>query len=274
MQRLRFTLCALCLTSLLTQSFVSAEQKSDTSFKPLFNGKNLDGWFIKKTTEDKDKTFWTVEKSAITARAKGGQGGAWLISNEEYSDFELKIKVQSYKSSPGNSGIQIRSRFDQSKEYINGPQVDIHPPYPWRSGLLYDETTDVQRWLFPEGLWEDLEEEQEEHDENSEEESVEQEEENDGPNPEDIAPPGLPQIDWFYGDKKDLWNDIRIICKGTSITTYVNGVKLTDFDGKGILDDKIHKKYNVGMKGHIALQLHAEDELLMRYKGIEIREIK
>jgi hypothetical protein len=41
-----------------------------------------------------------------------------------------------------------------------------------------------------------------------------------------------------------------------------------------VLNDENHQKYNVGMKGHIALQLHTKDELKMRYKDIFIQELK
>ena len=46
---------------------------------------------------------------------------------------------------------------------------------------------------------------------------------------------------------------------------------VTDFDGTGILDDEIHLQKNVGVYGRIALQLHASDELLIRFKDIKIK---
>ena len=52
--------------------------------------------------------------------------------------------------------------------------------------------------------------------------------------------------------------------------TFVNGNMIADFDGAGVLDDKAHRRHNVGLKGHIALQLHADDELHIKYKDILI----
>ena len=49
---------------------------------------------------------------------------------------------------------------------------------------------------------------------------------------------------------------------------------MADFDGRGVLDDAAHRKHNVGMKGHIALQLHSRDELLIEFKDIRIRALK
>ena len=48
---------------------------------------------------------------------------------------------------------------------------------------------------------------------------------------------------------------------------------VSDYDGTGVLNDKIHKKYNVGKKGHIALQLHRQSQNFIRFKDIKIRPI-
>ncbi len=39
---------------------------------------------------------------------------------------------------------------------------------------------------------------------------------------------------------------------------------------KNLADDKVHQEANVGMKGYIALQLHARDQLLIRFKDITV----
>jgi hypothetical protein len=49
---------------------------------------------------------------------------------------------------------------------------------------------------------------------------------------------------------------------------------VTDFDGAGLLDNDDHKAYNVGLKGHIALQLHQKDENKIWFKDIEVRDLK
>ena len=50
-----------------------------------------------------------------------------------------------------------------------------------------------------------------------------------------------------------------------------NDVVVSDYDGSGILDDEVHKKYRVGTRGHIALQLHKNSQNFIRFKDIEIR---
>ncbi len=67
---------------------------------------------------------------------------------------------------------------------------------------------------------------------------------------------------------------MTIICKGTSVKTVVNNIVVSEYDGSGVLDDEYHRKYNVGMRGHVALQLHMNSCNLIRFRDIEIREIK
>jgi hypothetical protein len=53
----------------------------------------------------------------------------------------------------------------------------------------------------------------------------------------------------------------------------LNAVAITDFDGAGILDDETHRQRNVGLRGHICLQIHIGDQLLIHYKDLAIREL-
>ncbi len=59
------------------------------------------------------------------------------------------MKFQVYRDCPGNSGVQFRSRYDETENggWLDGPQVDIHAPLPmaWRTGLIYDETREKRR---------------------------------------------------------------------------------------------------------------------------------
>jgi len=53
----------------------------------------------------------------------------------------------------------------------------------------------------------------------------------------------------------------------------VNGYRIADLDGRGILDDEAHRRHHVGLHGHLALQLHSNDELLIQYRAIHIRPL-
>jgi hypothetical protein len=52
----------------------------------------------------------------------------WLVTDREYDNFELRPQVRSYADSPGNSGIQVRSRYDDEAQWLDGPQVTASAP--------------------------------------------------------------------------------------------------------------------------------------------------
>ena len=212
----------------------------------LFNGQSLEGWHVACKPEDKGQQYWTVRDGAITcdARGRGDHNYVWLISDGEYGDFELRLKVRAYRDSDGNSGVQVRSRYDEAAGWLDGPQVDIHPPAPFRVGLIYDETRGTRRWIYPSLPNARIEESQAPH-----------------------------QFTWKYADEGDGWNDLRIICQGTRVKTLLNGDVITDTDLAGILDDADHRRHNVGLRGHIALQLHTKSALHMQYKDIQLRPL-
>lgn len=213
----------------------------------LFNGSNLEGWTVKCRPADRDKTgYWKVVDGAITAETPPGSKHhyIWLLTDKEYDDFTLRLKVQTDGASTGNSGIQVRSRYDDVAGWLDGPQVDINPPGPWRNGFIYDETRGVQVWLWP-----------------------------------DVGPPANAKPEhapagstWRHAGDQDAWNDVQITCRKTRITTVINGVTIADYDGAGRLDDATHRARNVGMKGHIGLQIHPGDALRIRFKDLEVRQ--
>jgi len=238
----RHFLAALILILFLLESCMT-----DTSWVPMFNGEDLSGWEIKTIPDDAGKNFWTVKEGYIEANSlgQGDHDYIWLYSENVYGDFELKFRFQAFNDSPGNSGIQVRSRYDDQAYWLNGPQIDIHPPGYWRSGMMWDETRGNQRWIFPDipdGEWVDTTMAISNHE--------------------------------MYFASDNLWNDMLVRAHGTRIKAWLNGSKITDFEGQGILDDALHQRLNVGMEGHIAFQIHSGDELKIRFKDIYIRELE
>jgi len=212
----------------------------------LFSGRDLSGWTVKCKPEDRANTYWKVEDGVIVADSMDGakHDYVWLVSDGEYSDFVLRLKFQAYRGNPGNSGVQIRSRYDDAASWLDGPQVDINPPGPWRTGMIWDETRGVQHWLFPpvpKGKWVD----------------------------ETMAPPGMK---FFFSDDPTPWNELEIAAIGTRLKVVLNGVVVTDYDGAGMLNDATHRARQVGERGHLALQIHTGDRLRIRFKDLQIRE--
>ena len=223
-------------------------QEDDKDWISIFNGKNLDGWVVKTLPQDNDmRGCWKVVDGTITAETPSlsQHDYLWLLTEKEYADFELRLKVQTYASTTGNSGIQVRSRYDDEAGWLDGPQIDINPPDPWRCGFIYDETREAKVWLWP-----------------------------DVGRPANAKPEHAPKgWKWFHADDQDLWNDVQIMCRGTRIKTVINGVTIADYDGAGRLDDEAHRNHAVGMKGKIGLQIHPGNQLLIRFKDIEIRKL-
>jgi hypothetical protein len=238
-----------------SQEAVNTALSNDEGWVALFNGENLEGWAIQSVQEDQQHNFWRVEEGTIVINSLGipEHDYSWLQTQDEYADFELRLKFQSFRESPGNSGVQIRSRYDQQGTvegsevvgWLDGPQVDIHPNGSWRTGYIYDETRGHQRWIYP-----DL--------------------------PDwrmDSATYAPKKFRHYFSDESPQWNDLVIICQGSHIKTIVNGITVTDFDGSGLLDDEWHQKYGIDKKGHIALQLHKGDELKIAFKDLFIKEL-
>ncbi|MFN0196454.1 MAG: protein kinase domain-containing protein [Planctomycetaceae bacterium] len=70
-------------------------------WRDLMNRKNLDGWTIM------GHKGWNVEKQILTGETSPGGPAGWLMSNDEFEDFELDVN---YKMNPGsNSGIFLRA---------------------------------------------------------------------------------------------------------------------------------------------------------------------
>jgi hypothetical protein len=232
----------LTLATLALSAAAAATPASD--WQSLFDGKTLAGWHVESRPSDQGKGFWQVRTGAITCDSLGrpDHDYVWLVSDGEYGDFELRLQVRGFPRSHGNSGIQFRSRYDRGAFWLDGPQVDVHPPAPWRTGLLYDETREVKRWILP---------------------SL----------PDWRIEPGQGPREWRWrqASEGEGWNDVRLTCKGMKVTTVVNGITIAAFDGTGILDDEAHRRHDVGRRGHFALQLHKDDELLIQFRDIQVR---
>ena len=120
--------------STIFTSLPSWAADAEEGFKPIFNGKDLDGW-------DGNPDFWSVKDGAITGQTtkeKPTRGNTFIVWRQgELDDFELRLD---YKIIGGNSGIQYRS-FENpkwGKWVIGGYQADFEAGKTY-SGILYGE---------------------------------------------------------------------------------------------------------------------------------------
>ncbi|MBI4624867.1 MAG: DUF1080 domain-containing protein [Verrucomicrobia bacterium] len=178
-------------------------------FKPLFNGKNLDGW-----EQHSGTAKYRVEGGAIVGQTVAGTGNSFLCTAKQYGDFilELEFKV----ASDMNSGVQFRSQYyvketeveikGKKKKFpadrVHGYQYEIDPSARAFTGGVYDEGR--RGWLV----------------ELKDNEAARK------------------------AFKQGEWNQARIECQGDHIQTWINGVKAADFrDGmtlKGIIALQVH----------------------------------
>lgn len=228
---------------------------SRPQWESLFNGEDLEGWGVKCIPADEGKLYWSVRDGYIECNSIGQKDHnyVWLATDREFTDFHLKLKFQLFRESGGNSGVQFRSSYDDTDSatyggWLNGPQVDIHGPDPFRTGLLYDETDGVRHWIHPSlPDWQIA--------------------------PEQAPESALHTVLLFFEDDPKTWNSMEIICKGMMVETRVNGNLVTEYNGEGVLNDKVHQKRDSGMTGCFAFQLHMNDELKIRFKDILINEL-
>ncbi|MEO0416015.1 MAG: DUF1080 domain-containing protein [Verrucomicrobiota bacterium] len=182
----------------------------------IFDGKTLKGW-SKSTLGSAN---YSVVDGTILGETVEGSPNTFLISDAEYGDFELTFEV---KVDDGlNSGVQIRSREKNEEDLKttgkNGkPAKDLnrlHGPQveieksPGQSGYIYGEATG-RGWISPE-----------------------------------------PQEKGHSHEfiKNGEWNTYKIVAKGATISTWINGNHVTD-----LTDEAIYESHP---KGKIGLQVH------------------
>jgi len=118
-----------CLAGLAAVSLVGPAFGKD-HFKPLFNGKTLDGW-----TQVGDAN-WRVSDGLIWADQ--GKGG-FLVSAESYRNFDLRAEF--WVSPDANSGIFIRCSDRAKISATSAYEVNIYDTRPdpsYGTGAIVD----------------------------------------------------------------------------------------------------------------------------------------
>jgi hypothetical protein len=99
MPRIRIAL-SLLLVCVLCLAPATAADKEE-GFESLFNGKDLSGWKVFGGKKD----VWRADKGLLVTT---GSGGGWLLTEKEYSDFELCLEYR-WEKDGGNSGAALRA---------------------------------------------------------------------------------------------------------------------------------------------------------------------
>ena len=230
-------MAAACVTvAVLTlQAVAAAEVKAPPGFRPLFDGKNFDGWFGMKhfdprkywaMTDAEREAFrkanhkatfdhWTIDGDEVVNDGHG----PYLTTLEEFGDYELLIDYKTVAKA--DSGIYLKAT----------PQVQI-----------WDFTEAGGKWKIGAdkgsgGLW------------NNSAGSA-------GKDPLVLA-------DKPFGE----WNSFRIIQVGSRTTIHLNGKLVVDH---ARMHNYWDRKSPLFPKGPIQLQTHGGE---IRWRNIFIREI-
>ena len=123
----------------------------DDGFKPLFNGKDLTGW---KANQGGKMDVWGADNGVLFV---AGGGGGWLMTEQEYGDFELKLEFKLPKM--GNSGVCLRSPTKGDPAYV-GMELQLIDDANWKglqpwqqTGSVYDVVPASKVVTKPAGEW-------------------------------------------------------------------------------------------------------------------------
>jgi hypothetical protein len=196
------------------------------------------------------KKMFRVENGALvidtlTIPVEDRMGG-YLATEKRYGDFVLRCKMQIERKwdRAGNSGIEVR----------NGLQFDVHPPEPSMIGWVWDHgPKSSMGWLSPIKL--------------GKKESF-----SGGAWRFGDSRPKPDGFKFYYADQPPGWNEVEFSCKGLRFQFRLNGVVMSHYDGTGHLDKAGRKDYQT--TAPIMFQSHGKDGVIIRYKDIEIAELR
>jgi 3-keto-disaccharide hydrolase len=212
----------------------------ESGFRPIFNGKNLDGW-------EGDPKYWRVEENKLVGEITPDtiiKSNTFIIwRGGSPADFEIKADYRI--TAGGNSGINYRSIVvpdavtPANKFAMRGYQADIDGKNTY-TGQNYEEKGRL--FLATRGEM------------------------------THVVPGRKPVLLASLGDSKDLaafitndWNSYHLIIRGNVLTHILNGhVMCVVID-----DDPAGRK----MSGLIGVQVHVGPPMKVEYRDFMLKEL-
>jgi len=143
-------------TELWFKNLYVRELPRGEGWRDLFNGKDTSGWELVGGGEN---TRWWAEDGVLLTE---GEGGGWLSTTEEFSDFEMELE---FNLPPGgNSGVFVRAPREGSPA-SQGFEVQILDDFAdeykdledWQyCGAVYGAFAPERRWTRPAGEWQKM----------------------------------------------------------------------------------------------------------------------
>lgn len=144
---------------LIYMVFACTNPKSGTSYKALFNGKNLEGWRIYRNLPNNS---WEVKNGMLHCKPFSDTEvnlRSHLITQNTYSDFELTFEWMIAQQ--GNSGVLFRVSESETEPHATGPEYqllddDNYPgdvPDNRKTASCFDLYAPGNKKLNPAGSW-------------------------------------------------------------------------------------------------------------------------
>jgi hypothetical protein len=240
---------AWLLAATLAAPFAGAADDAAGGWRPIFDGKTLQGWHVSAQTghsaASKHQTGgrWVIEDGAIVGSQDIPGNGGIIVSDEKFGDFEVVLEMNN--DFGPDSGLFLRSTEDGTAYqamidyHAGGNLMGIYGEgklggKPGLSNFQFlDRVTEIRlRTNAPVAL------------------AVEPE-------------------SWRFFWRHGQWNELRarIVANPPTITTWINGVKIMEWTEP----QKRHPD-----TGGIALQVHGGGDLtrqFVRYRNIRVRPV-
>jgi hypothetical protein len=256
----------ILIAALLCSASDARAAEKPTAFKPLFNGQNLDGWYLflqkAKRNQDPEKVV-TIEDGAIHAY-KDAQNGVevpmgYIGTNDSYSNYHLRLK---YKW--GNKQFKPRYLYKPDAGiYYHHVGADVVWPQALQCqvelngvgdlltvGLIQVDTT-IDPASKTEEWQEFLPAEQ-------------------GGVPYTTTGKGVTYTRKPQNHEHDGWNMVDLICQGASAAQLVNGHLVNLCTNIRSVDPADPSKTTPLTGGRILLEFEATE---MFYRDVEIRPL-
>ncbi len=232
----------------------NSQQNSEKGFKPIFDGKTLNGW-------SGDSKYWRVENGnlvgEITPETLLKTNSFIVWEGGEPANFELKGEFNITEK--GNSGINYRSvKLPDVPYAMRGYQADIDGANRY-TGQNYEErgrttlayrgqiteinpqtnpmTPDAVRAKVQKNAWTDLK-----------------------------VKGSLGESDSLKAKIKNQdWNQFHLIIKGNRLQHFINGILMSDVTDNDLVNGK--------SKGLIGVQVHVGPPMKIQYRSLRLKEL-
>lgn len=178
----------------------------------------------------KDLEGWTARAEVEKLEAVDGEihllskNNVWVVSDRSMKDFEVELEIllpEDAVEMKLNTGLAFRLSGESGKP--KGYQCEIEAPSPGQNGGVYG--IGLGGWLYP-------------------------------PKGEEGAFKN--EIEGVVNDGE--WNTYKVVCQGPSITTYVNGKKISEIeDGQQL-------------EGYFGIQHHGKGGMI-RFRNVRAKEL-